>query len=125
MGAAPQVTDRSLFDLITAALWFTLAALGIALRCRRMLRLRQIVLVEPVDQRDADYLASIRRSTYLRMLVKFVFLVGALIALFGLTWLWPIWRIGIVAALVFMLLETMSVDMIRDRLGKAAYDEAG
>ena len=119
------MTDRSLFDLITAAIWFVLAALGIVLRCRRMLRLRRIVLVEPVDQRDANYLTSIRRSTYLRMLVKFVFLIGAMIALFGLSWLWPIWRIGIVAALVFMLLETMSVDMIRDRLGKAAYDEAG
>lgn len=113
---------RDLFDLITAALWFVLAALGIFRRVRRLVHLNRIVLVQPVDQRDEDYLDSVKRSTYLRLGVKIVFLVGSLIALFH----WPlfeIWRIGVIGALVLMDLETASVDRIRDRLGKAAKEK--
>jgi hypothetical protein len=115
---------RELFDLATAMAWLLLAVAGIVLRTRRMLRLHRIKLLEPIDPKDVDYLASVKRSTYLRMVVKVVFLIGALIALFDLTILWPVWRIGIVSALVFMLLETISVDMVRDRLGRTA-PEAG
>jgi len=110
------------FDTLTAALWFALAAVGIVRRIRRLLALRRIVLIEPVDQRDAEYLDSIKRSTHLRLMVKVVFLIGALIALFHLP-LFEVWRIGVIVALAFMNAETVSVDRIRDRLGKAAEDE--
>jgi hypothetical protein len=119
------VTDyRELFDLATAVAWFLLAATGIVLRSRRLIRLRRIVLVEPIDPRDVEYLESVKRSTYLRLMVKCVFLTGATIALFDITVLWPLWRIGIVTALCFMIWETVSVDMIRDRLGRTV-PEAG
>lgn len=114
------MTDlRSAFDLITAALWFALSAVGIVLRTQRLLRLRRIRLIEPVDPRDAEYLASVIRSTRLRLGVKVVFLIGGSIALYDLTLLWPVWRIGVVLALLLMILETVSVDMIRERLGRA------
>ena len=109
------------FDFLTAALWFTLAAAGVVLRVRRLLRLRRIVLVETADERDRAYLASVKRSTWLRLFVKVVFLIGALIALFHLP-LWGAWRLGVLAALGFMIYETLSVDHIRDRLGRAAED---
>ncbi len=112
--------DRSLFDLITATLWPLLALIGVILRTRRAIRLRHIVLVDPVEQKDIAYLASVKRSTYLRLSVKIVFLIGGLIALFGLPWLWPVWRVGIVVVLMCMLAETVSVDMIRDRMGRTA-----
>jgi hypothetical protein len=112
------VTDvRWWFDLVSAALWFTMSAIGIVLRTRRLIRLHRIVLPEPIDPKDREYLASVKRSTYLRLGVKVVFLIGSLIALFNLP-LWWAWRIGIVAALFFMLWETVSVDRVRDRLGQ-------
>lgn len=111
---------RAWFDLVTATLWFLLAFAGIVLRVRRLVKLHRIVLVEPVDPRDVDYLDSVIRSTCLRLGVKFVFLVGAMIPLFGLMDLWAVWRIGIVVALICMLAETVSVDHVRDRLGRAA-----
>lgn len=112
------MTDpRWAFDMGTAALWFLLAALGIVLRVRRLLRLRQIVLVAPVDPRDAAYLASVKLSTVLRLGVKVVFLIGACIPLFGLFDLWWVWRVGVVVALLFMLTETANVDAVRARLG--------
>ena len=111
-----------LFDFITAALWFALSAVGIVLRVRRLMRLNQIVLVDPSSKRDRDYLASIKRSTYLRLAVKVVFLIGSLIALFHLP-LFGLWRLAVIAALAFMIWETLSVDRVLDRLGSAA--EAG
>ena len=116
------MNERSLFDLVTAAVWFVLAALGIVRRVRRVIRLNRIVLPPPLNAHDADYLASVKRSTYLRLGVKVVLLIGACIALFGLP-LFEVWRIGIVVMLVLMNNETVSVDKVRDRLGRAA--EAG
>lgn len=113
------MTDRSLFDLITASIWFVLAALGIVRRLRRLMRLHRIRLVEPVDQRDVDYLDSVKRSTWLRLSVKVVLLIGACIALFGLPLFEP-WRVGVVLMLVFMNVETISVDQVRERLGRSA-----
>jgi hypothetical protein len=113
------LTDvRSWFDLITAALWLTLSLVGIVLRIRRAIRLRQIILPEPIDARDQEYLESVKRSTYLRLGVKVVFLLGSMIALFDLSLLWWLWRIGIVVSLGFMIAETISVDTIRTRLGR-------
>lgn len=109
---------RDWFDFLSAAFWFTLAIVGIVLRIRRMIRLHRIRLPEPIDQRDVEYLASVRHSTYLRLGVKVVFLLGSLIALFDLTILWAVWRVGIVLALSFMLFETLGVDRVRDRLGR-------
>lgn len=115
------MTDvRWLFDLITAALWFALSAIGIILRLRRLVRLHRIVLTAPTDPRDEAYLASVKRSTYLRLGVKVVFLIGAMVPLFHLPDLWPVWRMGVVLALAFMLAETLSVDYVRERLGAAA-----
>lgn len=105
------------FDLISASLWFALSAVGIVLRCRRLVRLHRIVLPDPVDSRDADYLASVKRSTYLRLGVKVVFLIGSTIALFHLPLFWA-WRVGVVAALGFMVFETVNVDRVRDRLAR-------
>lgn len=105
------------FDLLTAATWFTLSAVGIVLRTRRLIALRRIVLPEPLDPKDVEYLAAIKRSTYLRLGVKVVFLIGSLIALFHLP-LWGVWRLGVLLALGFMIWETLSVDAIRNRLGQ-------
>lgn len=105
------------FDLLTAALWFAMSLVGIVLRARRLLRLHRIVLSEPVDPEDRAYLRQIIRSTWLRLGVKVVFLLGSIVALTNLP-LWGAWRIGIVLALGFMLWETISVDRVRDRLGR-------
>lgn len=113
------MTDsRTWFDLLTASLWFVLASAGIVLRIRRVMRLNAIRLIEPIHPSDADYLASVKRSTYLRLGVKVVLLLGSLIALFGLP-LFELWRMGLVLALVFMLIETLSVDNVRERLARA------
>lgn len=109
---------RSLFDVVTAAVWFALAAIGIYRRVRRWFRLQRIVLPEPLVPADADYLASVKRSTLLRLGVKVVLLIGAFGALFDVVVLWPLWRLGIIAILALMLAETVSVDGIRDRLGR-------
>lgn len=109
---------RDWYDLVTGHLWLLLALCGIALRWRRLLRLNRIVLVEPVDPRDRMYLEQIKRSTYLRLGVKAVLLVGALIAVFDMNDLWWIWRAGICLALTLMLLETTGVDHVRDVLGR-------
>jgi hypothetical protein len=109
------------FDLLSASIWFALSAVGIVLRVRRLMALRRIVLVEPIDPKDVEYLASITRSTYLRLGVKVVFLIGSLIALFHLP-LFGFWRLGIILALGFMIFETVGVDRIRARL--AAENEA-
>lgn len=108
-----------MFDLMTAALWFALAALGIFRRVRRLIHLNRIILVKPVHPRDVDYLRSVKRSTWLRLGVKIVFFIGSLIALFHLP-VFIAWRIGVITALVLMDLETASVDRVRERLGKAA-----
>lgn len=107
------------FDFLTAALWFALALVGACLRVRRLARLHRIRLVEPVDSDDVAYLASVKRSTWLRLGVKLVFLIGSLIALFNLP-LFGAWRIGVVLALAFMVAETVGVDRVRDRLGRKA-----
>ncbi len=114
---------REWYDLITAHLWLLLAAFGIVLRFRRLLRLNRIVLVEPVDPRDQMYLAQIKKSTYLRLGVKSVLLTGALIAVFDLNELWWLWRAGICLALTLMVLETTSVDHVRGVLGKSTPSE--
>ncbi len=109
--------QRSAFDFITATLWFVLSLIEIALRLTRLVRLYQIRLPEPVDPRDEDYLASVRYSTCLRLGTTVVFLIGATIALFHLEELFSLWRLGILLALFFMILETTSVDRVRRRLG--------
>jgi len=105
------------FDFLTAATWFVLSVVGIVLRIRRTRALRRIVLPAPVDPKDAEYLASVKRSTYLRLFVKAVFLVGSLIALFHLP-LFGAWRLLVIAALAAMIYETVGVDRIRARLGQ-------
>jgi hypothetical protein len=108
------------YDLLTGACWLALALAGIVLRSRRLLRLHRIVLVRPVDPRDELYLAQVKRSTYLRLGVKLVLLIGALIAVFGLSDLWWLWRLGLVLILVLMVAETSGVDRVRDVLGRNA-----
>ena len=107
------------FDFLTAATWFALSLVGVGLRVRRLYRLREIVLPDPVTQDDIDYLRSITRSTYLRLGVKIVFLIGSLIALFHLP-LFGIWRLAVILALGFMIAETTGVDRVRDRLGQGS-----
>jgi hypothetical protein len=122
LGGTTVGDPRDMFDLTTAALWFGLAAFGIVRRVRRLIHLHQIILVKPEHPRDVDYLDSVKRSTMLRLGVKFVFLIGACIALFHLPVI-PLWRVGVILALIFMSWETASVDRIRDRLGSAAEGE--
>jgi hypothetical protein len=118
------VLEQDVFDFTTAVMTLMLAGAGIVLRTRRLIRLRHTVLMEPVDQRDVDYLAAVKRSTILRMAVKILFFIGSLLMLFDPPYLWFVWRISIVVVLVFMLIETLSVDTIRDRLGRTV-PEAG
>jgi hypothetical protein len=118
------VLENDVFDVVTAVMTLLLSATGIVLRTRRLVRLRRVVLVRPVDLRDVAYLASVKRSTILRMAVKCVFFLGAILMLFEPPYLWAAWRVSIVVVLVFMLIETLSVDTIRDRLGRVV-PEAG
>lgn len=104
----------------TALVWVLLAALGVLRRVRRLHRLSRIVLPEPRAVEDEDYLDSVCRSTYLRLGVKIVLLIGGLIALFQLTDLYLVWRAAIIAALVLMDFETINVDQVRHRLALSA-----
>lgn len=110
--------DRTFFDLVTAAIIFALSLLGIVRRCRRLVGLNRIILVQPEHPSDIDYLQSVKWSTYLRLGVKVVLFIGSLIMLFGLP-LFEFWRLGLVLALIFMNAETHSVDRIRERLARA------
>lgn len=109
----------------TALVWVLLAAYGVFRRVRRLQRLNQIILPEPVEQEDVEYLASIKRSTYLRMGVKIVLLIGGCVALFNLMGYVLIWRFGVLLMLVFMDTETASVDRIRERLALSAQAREG
>lgn len=100
--------------------WVALAILGVFRRLRRLERLGQIILPTPLEQEDVDYLASVKRSTYLRLFVKVILLLGGMIALFHLMEYVLLWRFGIIAALIFMGAETVSVDNIRRRLALSA-----
>lgn len=111
-------------DMLTAAAWLALALVGIALRLRRLWRLRAVVVD---DETDRAYLALVKRSTYLRLWVKVVFALGALTALSHLgtsvamhesPWMFWSWRAGILTALGCMIAETISVDRTRSRLGR-------
>ena len=104
-------------DLLTTALWIALAVVGIGLRVRRLRRLHRIVLPEPLDPADVDYLASVTRSTWLRLGTKAVLLIGGLTALTHLPVAFWFWRLSVNAILVLMLVETVSVDRVRERLG--------
>lgn len=104
----------------TALLWVLLAVAGVFRRLRRIGRLNQIVLPEPYEQEDLDYLASVKRSTYLRLGVKCVLLLGGLIALFQATEYLLIWRVGVIVALALMDFETVNVDAVRRRLALRA-----
>lgn len=106
------------FDTVTLALWFALAAVGIALRCRRLYRLYRVILPAPIDPDDVAYLRQVIRSTYLRLVVKATFLVGAVLALTDVPWLWPAWRLLVILALACMLAETAGVDHARARLSR-------
>lgn len=108
------------FDLVTGVLWLALAVVGIALRLKRLARLQRIVLVDPTDGHDELYLHQIKVSTYLRLGVKCVLLIGALIAVFDLGGLWWAWRLGVCLMLALMIWETTSVDHIRGVLGRTA-----
>lgn len=115
------MTDEALlywFDKGTAALWFLLASAGVLARLRRIWVLHRVQLVEPIHPGDREYLRTITRSGYLRLLVKLVFLTGALIALFGLP-LFGLWRVGIVVALACLILETSNTDRVRGQLARS------
>lgn len=110
----------SLVERATAMAWVALAMLGIFRRVRRLEHLSRIILPEPLEQEDADYLASVKRSTYLRLAVKVVLLIGGLIALFHMTEYILLWRGGIIVALILMDAETSNVDNVRKRLALRA-----
>ena len=110
-------------DFLSASLWFLLATVGIVLRVRRLIRLHQIRLREPVSPIDAEYLASVKRSTYLRLGVKVVFLIGSLVALFQIPLTFWAWRAAVVLMLALMILETVGVDRIRARLARMSGTE--
>lgn len=110
-------------DFLSASLWFILATVGIVLRVRRLVRLHQIRLREPVSPIDAEYLASVKRSTYLRLGVKVVFLIGSLVALFQIPLTFWAWRAAVVLMLALMILETVGVDRIRARLARMSGTE--
>ena len=110
-------------DFLSASLWFILATVGIVLRVRRLVRLHQIRLREPVSPIDAEYLASVTRSTYLRLGVKVVFLIGSLVALFQIPLTFWAWRAAVVLMLALMILETVGVDRIRARLARMSGTE--
>lgn len=107
-------------DFGTAVLWLVLALVGIGLRIRRLLIYRSLVATTPADQ---AYLASIKRSTYFRLSVKLVLLVGAVAAVLGVVVPPVATRVGILIMLILMLSETSIVDAIRARLGREQAEE--
>lgn len=109
-----------LLNKVTALVWVLLAALGVFRRVSRLHRLHQIILPEPIAHEDEDYLASVKRSTHLRLAVKIVLLIGGLIALFGLTDFYLVWRVAVIVALILMDAETVNVDGVRHRLALSA-----
>lgn len=114
------MTDAGdLFDLLTAAFAFAVALTGVVLRVRRLIRLHRIVLPQPQHPLDLEYLRSVRRSTYLRLGVKSLLLVGSVVMLLPQVLpVWVVWRLGYDAMLVLLLAETLGVDGIRNRLAR-------
>jgi hypothetical protein len=104
----------------TALVWVILATWGVFRRLRRLDGLNQIILPEPLEQEDVDYLASVKRSTYIRLTVKVVFWIGGVIALFHFTDLLLVWRTGVLISLGLMDFETVNVDAVRQRLALRA-----
>ncbi len=97
-------------------LGIALALMGIGARLRRLSRLNAIILPDPDDPEDFDYLRSVKRSTYLRLAAKSILLAGGLADLSGVMSIAIIWRLVAIGVLVFMSLETSNVDQVRARL---------
>jgi hypothetical protein len=115
--------DMDWFELAergTAIVWVALAIWGVFRRLRRLERLGRIILPEPLEQEDVDYLVSVKRSTHIRLTVKVVFLIGGTIALFHLTDYLLFWRAGVLLSLLLMDFETINVDAVRQRLALRA-----
>ena len=68
---------------------------------------------------------SVRHSTYIRLGVKVVLLIGGMIALFHLMEYVLLWRAGVIIMLIAMALETLNVDRVRQRLALSAQIREG
>lgn len=116
MGAAESV------ERITAILWVLLAVAGCSLRVRRLRILYTFTCDDPTDRR---YHHSVIRSSFYRLAVKFILLMGGVLA----WWLDPTvpvapvtelfwgWRFGMLAVLLLLLIEDLNVDRMRRLLG--------
>lgn len=109
-------------ERLTALLWMLLAFGGILLRLRR---LAILYAFECTDEWDRRYHRSVIRSSWLRLSVKIVFLLGGALA-------WKVnpavpaspddlffwcWRGGILVILTVLLTEDLNVDRMRRLLG--------
>ena len=113
-------------DGATVALWIAMALVGVARRLVRLRRLRALdgAFSAPADR---DYLASVVRSTHLRLYVKVAFLafggvglltVGRHPLLHEAPLLFLAVRLLALSVLAAMLAETISVDRVRERLAR-------
>ena len=95
-----------------------LAAYGLVRRFRRLRRLNHLRLPKPEQQEDVDYLQSVKRSTYLRLISKTLLATGVFATLIGMPL--SVLEMCLVGTLVSMDIETVSVDKIRQRLASNA-----
>lgn len=109
-------------ERITAILWVLTAVAGLALRVRRLFILYSF---HCTDLDDIAYHHSVIRSSWLRFVVKSIFLMGGTLAVwtnpnvpfFPADYLFWFWRGGILVALLLLLIEDMNVDRMRRLLG--------
>lgn len=111
-----------MIERMTAFCWIVLAVGGIVLRLRRLAILYSFRCTDPWDVR---YHHSVIRSSWLRLAVKIVFLLGGGLAY----WLDPsvpappadaffwCWRVGILLILMVLLTEDLNVERMRRMLG--------
>jgi hypothetical protein len=123
MDKAVTADTAELIERISAWLWVLIAFAGLVLRVRRLWILSHLSYTDEKDQR---YLRTVIGSSILRGAVKLILFFGGSLALWSnptvpagamgaLFWMW---RGGVIAALLLLLIEDIRVDVMRHYLGE-------
>ena len=113
-----RTTSQMTVETALLFMCLALAAYGLVRRFRRLRRLNHLRLPKPEQQEDVDYLQSVKRSTYLRLASKTSLAAGISATLLGAPFI--VLACCLLGVLVFMDIETVSVDKIRQRLASNA-----
>ena len=113
-----RTTSQMTVETALLFMCLALAAYGLVRRFRRLRRLNHLRLPKPEQQEDVDYLQSVKRSTYLRLISKTLLATGVFATLIGMPL--SVLEMCLVGTLVSMDIETVSVDKIRQRLASNA-----